>query len=308
MIHGVIDIGSNTVRLNVYVYKNHQFKLLISKKEKLGLAMYVKNRILSEEGIEKTILVLKTLKNDLKILKIKNFSFFATASLRNIKNRSKVIETIEKSANININLISGEKEGELSFIGAKKSLKMNSGILVDIGGGSTEIVFFNKKKVKSCYSIPLGSLMIYKEYVSKLLPSKREKRLIEKRVLYELDKSSIKKNESCKKYLKNDERFICGVGGTFRTSKEMIESLDIEKNGDFISPKSLKIIEDELKENIEETYHKILKVKPSRTHTFIPGILIIKSIVSYFKCNKIQISNYGIREGYLYDEIMRDMK
>jgi len=321
MIHGIVDIGSNTVRLNLYFYKNNHFKLLLSKKENLGLAMYVKNGNLSKTGIEKAVLILKSMKKDFKYLKIKNFSFFATASLRNINNSLKVIEIIEKRADIKIHLLSGEKEGELSFIGSKKVLEGEEGILVDIGGGSTEIVFFDKKKIKDSYSLPIGSLKLYTDYVSDILPSNAEKILIEEKIFYELDKLNLKKSERYKKYMKKDEKFICGVGGTFRVFKKMLLSLDIEKEGKegkewkegkeekerkFISPKSLKSLEEELKENNKDTYNKILMVKSSRIHTLIPGILIIKSIVSYFNCDRIQISDFGLREGYLYNKIMEN--
>lgn len=316
MIHGIVDVGSNTVRLNVYFYKNNHFKLLLSKKENLGLAMYVKNGNLSKIGIEKAVLILESMKKDFKYLKIKNFSFFATASLRNINNSSKIIEIIEKKTDIKIHLLSGEKEGELSFIGSKKILEGEEGILVDIGGGSTEIVFFDKKKIKDSYSLPIGSLKLYTDYVSDILPNNVEKKLIEERIVYELDKLNLKKTERYKKYMEKDEKFICGVGGTFRVFKKMLLFLNIEKEGKegkegkkekerkFISPKSLKSLEEELEENNKDTYNKILMVKPSRIHTLIPGILIIKSIVSYFDCDRIQISDFGLREGYLYNKIM----
>jgi len=304
MIHGIVDIGSNTVRLNVYFYKNKNFKLIFSKKEKLGLAMYVKNGNLSKEGIEKTILTLKSLKKDLKHLKIKNFDFFATASLRNIKNSAEVIKIIEKKVKTDVHLLSGEKEGELSFIGVKKTLQKEEGILVDIGGGSTEIVFFNKKKVKNSYSIPIGSLKIYKNYVSNILPNKAEKTLIEEKVIYELDKLNLKKSKTLQKSGKSDENIIYGVGGTFRALKKVILSLYEKEEKELISPKSLESLEEELKENSPDTYKKILTINPSRIHTLIPGILIIKVIVSYFNCSGIQVSEFGIREGYLEEKII----
>jgi len=306
MIQGIVDIGSNTIRLNVYFYKNKKFKLLFSKKEKLGLAMYVKNGNLSKEGIEKTILTLKALKKDLKCLKIENFRFFATASLRNIKNTAEVIKIIEKKVKINIHLLSGEKEGELSFIGAKESLQKEKGILVDIGGGSTEIVFFDKKKVKTSYSLPIGPLKIYKNYVSNIFPNKSEKILIEERVIYELDKLNLKKSKIWQKSKKKKKNIICGVGGTFRALKETIPSLNVEEEKKFISPKSLENLEKKLKESDGNTFKKILMINPSRIHTLIPGILMIKIILSYFNCSKIQVSEFGIREGYLQDKIMRD--
>ena len=58
------------------------------------------------------------MKNDLENLQIKNYSFFATAVLRNIENTDEVIQIIKDELNIEIDLLSGEEEGELSFCGS----------------------------------------------------------------------------------------------------------------------------------------------------------------------------------------------
>ena len=54
-------------------------------------------------------------------------------------------------------VISGETEAELDFIGASHAVEVTDGLLVDIGGGSTELVPYKKGKIKEAISIPLGS-------------------------------------------------------------------------------------------------------------------------------------------------------
>ena len=110
--------------------------------------------------------------------------------------------------------------------------------------------------------------------------------------------------EALQKSGKSDENIIYGVGGTFRALKKVILSLYEKEEKELISPKSLESLEEELKENSPDTYKKILTINPSRIHTLIPGILIIKVIVSYFNCSGIQVSEFGIREGYLEEKII----
>lgn len=63
MLHAVTDIGSNTVKMNVYRVDDHQVEVIFSKKATLGLISYVKRKELSTEGIEKLVTTLEDLKN-----------------------------------------------------------------------------------------------------------------------------------------------------------------------------------------------------------------------------------------------------
>ena len=158
MLYGVVDIGSNTVKLNVYNSQDNDISIEFSEKESLGLLFYINNGRLTDEGIEELVTVLKKMKNDLDYLKIDSYSFFSTAALRNIENSDEVIQIIKDQVNIEIDLLSGEEEGELSFFGSISSIKRDDGILIDLGGGSVEIVLFKGRKIDEKYSIPIGFL------------------------------------------------------------------------------------------------------------------------------------------------------
>ena len=146
MLYGIVDIGSNTVRLNVYRCEDEDIRVVFSKKDNLGLVFYIKSGKLTNIGIEKLITVLKKIKKDFDYLNIESYRFFSTASLRNIKNSTEVIQIIKDKVNIDIDLLSGEEEGELSFCGSISTIKKDNGILIDLGGGSVEIVLFKNKK------------------------------------------------------------------------------------------------------------------------------------------------------------------
>ena len=69
-------------------------------------------------------------------------------------------------------LLSGEEEGELSFFGSIPTIKGDDGILIDLGGGSVEIVLFKDRKIYEKYSIPIGFLKMFNDYVSDIIPNK----------------------------------------------------------------------------------------------------------------------------------------
>jgi exopolyphosphatase/guanosine-5'-triphosphate,3'-diphosphate pyrophosphatase len=297
MLYGIVDIGSNTVKLNVYRYKDNDISVVFSKKENLGLIFYIKNGKLTNKGIEKLVNVLKNMKNDLDYSKIENYSFFSTAALRNIENTAHVTQIIKDKVNIEIDVLSGEEEGKLSFIGSISTIKKDNGILIDVGGGSVEIVLFKNKKIKAGYSIPIGSLKIYNEYVSDMIPDEKECNLIKERIYSELERIDFN----------NDEKilFMCGVGGGIRTIEKILVDLNLQKKkADLINVKLLEQLETELNHNNKDTYCKILHVKPSRIHTLVPTLLIVESITSYFGCEELQISKFSVREGYLYKKML----
>ncbi len=303
MLYGIVDIGSNTVRLNIYRCNNDKISLVISKKESLGLVFYINNEILTDKGIERLLAVLQEMKDSLDYLKIDNYSFFATASLRNIRNSIDVIQIIKDEIGLEIDLLSGEEEGNLSFCGSIQIIKKNNGILIDLGGGSVEIVFFKDKKIQDGYSIPIGSLKMFNEYVSDMIPNKEECILIKERTYLELDKIGLN--------FPGKIPFMCGVGGSIRAIEKILLNLDLlEKKSGIIDVKTLEQLEIKLNLNVhdfnnKDIYDQILHVKPSRIHTLVPALLILESITSYFGCEQLEISKFSVREGYLYKKILK---
>lgn len=301
MLYGIVDIGSNTVRLNVYHCKNNDIRVMFSKKENLGLVFYIKKGKLTNKGIKKLVTLLNEMKADLDYLEIKGY-FFSTASLRNIENHADVIQIIKDEVNIEIDILSGEEEGELSFCGSISTIQKDNGILIDLGGGSVEIVLFKNKKIREKYSIPVGSLKMYNAYVSDMIPNKNECNLIKERIYSELEKSG----------LNNEEKipFMCGIGGSIRAIAKILVDLNLQnKKADLIDVKLLKTLENELNLNElnlnnKDIYYKILQVKPSKIHTLVPALLILESITSYFGCEELQISEFSVREGYLLKKVL----
>jgi exopolyphosphatase/guanosine-5'-triphosphate,3'-diphosphate pyrophosphatase len=154
----IIDIGSNTIRMNVYIIKEDFFEQAFSSKEMAGLISHVENGVLAESGIIKLLDVLKRFDLILKRLNITRVYPFATASLRNIKNSHEIIQRVKETLGFDIHLVSGNEEGELGYIGAHSVVQRDSGLVVDIGGGSCELVPFKNNKIESSTSLPMGSL------------------------------------------------------------------------------------------------------------------------------------------------------
>ena len=187
---GIVDVGSNTIRLSIYQWEGRTFKLLMNKKEMAGLAGYIKNGVLSDSGILVACRVLAGFKELLHNFDIADLYVFGTASLRNIVNTEEALETIQAVTGVKVEVLSGADEAAFSFLGATVGGGApGTGLLADVGGGSTELVAYQNGAITSGCSLPMGSLSLFTKYVSGLFPTREERKAIRAEVSTELEKA-----------------------------------------------------------------------------------------------------------------------
>ncbi len=297
MTYGVVDVGSNTIRLCIYDVVDGQVRALFNNKTTAGLIGYVSNGEMSRKGIKKACDVLNSYKEMAAHTQIKELFVFATASLRNISNTDEALQTIYEETGLKVDVLTGYEEATLDFRGAANSMQLNEGIMVDIGGGSTEILVYDHGNIQDAASMRFGSLSLYRSYVSKLFPKKSEERAMEEKVLSELKKI---------KFLR-DRQFqtLVGIGGTIRAVKNMNNDMfGLPRQNDRVPAKKIPLLLSEFQDEEKDTLKKVLDVAPDRIHTLIPGMLILNTICRNFCCEEILVSNYGVREGYLYKKVV----
>lgn len=302
MMYGIVDVGSNTVRMNIYKVEGDKMGVVLSKKEAVGLASYVKNGIMTAEGINRVCEVLADFRTLARDLAIEKFYVFATAALRNCSNSLTAVDEIMERTGIDVHVISGESEAELDFVGASKSTELKDGLLIDIGGGSTELVVYRKGVIRKKISLPLGSLNTYDQFVANLLPNRRERKAIKQAVLNELNKDP---DLSHGKY-----PVVCGVGGTARAAARLNNNLFQlpVKNMRIKAPnikKMIKLFENEEGESIPvETMEVLLKLVPDRARTIVPGMIVLNTLLKHFDTEWIEVTRAGARDGYLYRYVL----
>ena len=293
----VVDIGSNTVRFSLYhVYDSGRFETLFTKKVMAGLAGYVENGVLNEDGINKACAILQDYQFLIRQVPVDILSVFATASLRNITNTLEVLDIVKRRTGIQIQVLSGKEEAELDYYGVISGYSFSDGLIFDIGGGSTELVKVKNSEMKQVESISIGSLNLFHNFISDIWPEKKELKIMKKQISSEMKKTI------CCDY-KTDK--ICGIGGTVRAAARLLNHMQNNKKEKNHFPASdfLKLA-DKLAEGDTDLKKLVLKICPDRIHTIIPGIFIIREIIRQTSCSCIYISGYGVREGYLCKHIL----
>lgn len=304
MIQGVIDLGSNTIRLSIFKYDkdSNKIKLITNKKMIVGLTSYIKKGELTAIGINKVCRALEKLKISLDRFELKDYSIFATASLRNISNSEEVLNEIEKTTGMKPEIILGEEEARLDFIGAGLELKLERGILVDIGGGSTEIVLFNEGKIEKLTSIPVGALNLQNKFVKSIVPDEKEIRRMRKFIRDTLEELNWEHD--------NNYKYLYGIGGSARACMNVIKetkSLPLDDKSFFIGDlyELIKILRKE--GHCPET-KELYRLIPERIFSFAGGVIILREIADKFGIEKVIISKSGVREGYFIDRVVNKIR
>jgi exopolyphosphatase/guanosine-5'-triphosphate,3'-diphosphate pyrophosphatase len=297
MICAIIDVGSNSIRLSVYKTTEQGFTRLFSEKNMAGLAGYVAQGVLSPEGIARAGEVLSDFRKVLENFEIDRTDVFATASLRNITNTTQAVQAIEEASGFSVEVLSGYEEALYGYYGAMVDCNFSKGVLMDVGGGSTEAVYFEDNKVKLAQSMPAGSLSLYTKFVSKLLPKNKEYDKMREQINYALNDAEISSFPQ--------SETIYGVGGTARAALKLTNNLFLLERGNrTITMAQLSELRKVLCGHDEAARKLIIKTCAERVHTIVPGILIVECIAKKLDAKQLIISQYGVREGFLCRRIL----
>lgn len=297
MLCGIVDLGSNTIRLSIYHCDQGQFRLLMHKKTMAGLAGYVQEGVLSDSGILVACRTLAGYRALLDNFSVSHMHVFATASLRNIFNTAEAVETIRDVTGIQVEVLSGDEEAALSFRGAVLPGGVSTGVLADIGGGSFELVSYEDMSISSACSLPVGSLSLYTRFTSGLFPTADECREMRRFVNEQLEMAGAAQIR---------RKHLCGVGGTVRAVAKLCNDVygrDPELRT--MSAQELKDLYKLLKKGGRDTLRQLLRSAPDRVHTLLPGLIILNAIVKTCGVETVEASSAGVREGYLMDRVLK---
>lgn len=158
---GVIDIGSNTVRLVVYEGAVRAPTPLFNEKVLCGLGKSVATTgMLGKEGIERAVAALRRFRAVARALGVKHLRAVATAAVRDASNGADFIRRAEQACGETIQVLSGEREAELAAQGILMGFGPVDATAGDLGGGSLELIDIQGTKLKQATTMPLGHLRL----------------------------------------------------------------------------------------------------------------------------------------------------
>lgn len=299
---GIMDIGSNSVRLIlVKVFQDMSFRLMDEHKESIRLGDGLdKNLMLREDKIDsaiKTITMFKRLcdaQNATKIIAV------ATAAVRKAKNGQELIDRIYDKTGITMAPISGTDEAYYDYLAVSHSVFAPNGLILDIGGGSFELILMKNRELVESISIPIGSIDFANRFKIKDALSKDEEN---KMIEFLSDKL---KEIPWLKEAKNLP--LIGVGGTLRNIGKisMIKRnypIDILHNYEVPSCDVYDIY-NEIKTMDLESKKSYPGLSTDRADIFIGSLGLVQTIMKQMSIETLIISGKGVREGLFYNYLL----
>ena len=297
MLYAIIDVDSNSIRMTIFRWEDGKVDMLLNKKSMAGLAGYVEKGKLNEAGIKKCSEEIASFVKLAKNVEVDGISIIATASLRNISNLEEVQAALESRCGLRAQVLTGQEEARLDFVGASRYLSVDSGVLIDIGGGSTELVLFEKGSIRHLTSLPIGSLNLYAQYASALFPTEKDRKRMKARIQKELKAID---------WLPPTEPVaLCGIGGTARGFFKICRELyGVPKCQNELDASYIGQVNKKLKSQDIHEMQSIFRAVPDRVFTILPGMMILHQAAKKFGAQRFLVSKPGLREGYLFDRVL----
>jgi exopolyphosphatase/guanosine-5'-triphosphate,3'-diphosphate pyrophosphatase len=168
-----IDCGTNSIRLLIADIAGGNFKEVLRTMEIVRLGQGVdQNKAFHPDAIDRTLKAVELFRDQIASKGVEKIRFCATSATRDASNRNLFIDGVREILGIEVEVIPGEEEAELSFIGATKGLRQSDApfLVVDIGGGSTEFVF-GSEKVEFAKSVNIGCVRMSERHLNTQPPS-----------------------------------------------------------------------------------------------------------------------------------------
>ena len=296
---GIIDIGSNSVRLIlVEIYSPSSYRIIDDLKEtvRLGDELFEGGKI-KKSRFEFGIKTMRMFKGVLDIHNVDEVMAVATAAVRKASNGKEFISSILCETGIEARILTGREEAEYDYLGVISTIDIYEGLIIDIGGGSTEFIYFKNRKIQGAVSIPIGSLDISENF--DIMDIATEEKL-EKLEVY------LRKNLEDIEFLKNLKNLpIIGVGGTIRNIGKIHRrkiNFPHEMNHNYrLYREDVEDILINLKDKNCEGRKKVRGISKYRSDIIVGVTKFVDIIMEYCKSRELVISASGLREGLLFE-------
>ena len=294
-----IDLGSNSFHLVVAREEENALTIIDREREMVRLSAGLDQAgLLTDEASERALDCLARFGERLRGLKSDNVRVVGTNALRKAKNSRQFIAKAEKALGFSIEIISGLEEARLVYIGAAQTLQGDRGrrLVVDIGGGSTELIVGDKSEAVFLESVYVGCVSSSERFFpdNKYNPSNMKRAIL--RAELQL--------EPCRKKLKSlapDD--VIGTSGTARAIGNVLQENGWSETG--ITRKGLdKLVNKIIKAGKLEKL-KIDGLSEERRPVFAGGVAVMMAIFNSLDLEFMRISDGSLREGVLHDLIGR---
>ncbi|HUI22953.1 MAG TPA: hypothetical protein VLY82_01010 [Nitrososphaerales archaeon] len=294
----VIDVGFNSLKMVKYkvepdgTSKSYgQLGVLAKLGEGLEKTGYLGN-----EPISRTIDALRLCRETASLGAIKHVLLVGTSPVREAANREEFLKRVEEETGLRMRALSGNEEALYGVLGALRSIDARSVLFFDLGGGSLEIAYVDKTRIRRILSLPIGALKLTSAFAGKDGTfSKKNRNKMAKQIAQTLP--------SRRELGLERDAVLVGTGGTLRAMARYDQDLadyPFDKvHNYFIEFDSIqRMSRDFLRLKVSEL-DKLEAIGEGRSETIAPGALVVKTLMKKLDFAHVTVSTHGLRDGIL---------
>ena len=299
---GVIDLGSNTARLVIAeLFTEGHYMVIDEMKESVRLGQDMdRDGFLKPQRVAETIRTLKMFKRLCDANSVDRIIAVATAAVRRAKNQRSFLDEIQASCNIKLRVLSEEEEAILVYRGVINTMDIPKGVILEIGGGSTKIIYYNRRNLLNYVSLPFGAVTLTDLFAADCTPEQASEQI------ETFFTEQLKKVEWLKEI--DPEAQMIGVGGSFRNLfkiSKLVKKYPLDLPHNYrMTTQDFTGIYDMIRVLDVDKRKKIKGLSPDRADIMPAAMAIIKSFVSYVGIEGFAIGANGLREGLLLNNAL----
>jgi exopolyphosphatase/guanosine-5'-triphosphate,3'-diphosphate pyrophosphatase len=307
-ILAAIDIGTNSIHMVVVKIEPSlpTFTIIATEKDTVRLGERDEQTgNLTEVAMQRSLEALKRCQDLAISLKADQIITVATSATREAPNGLEFLHRIHETIGLTVDLISGQEEARRIYLGVLSGMNFNyhPHIIIDIGGGSTELILADSKKPRFLSSTKVGAVRLTKEFISTDPITRLEYEYLKAYIRGMLERSV---EQLQAKILTGETPVMVGTSGTIETLATIIAL-----NKQETAPNPLhqyKFTYQEVKETVKKLasldYQQrcsIPGMSEKRAEIILAGAMILREAMSMLKLNSIKICERSLREGIIVD-------
>ena len=299
-----IDIGTNSVRMMVVrLNPNLSYTVLSLEKEMVRLgAGGFDDMFLRRDAIDRTVLVCKKFVELARYYGADEIIAVATSAAREARNQNVLEERLKEEANLDLGIISGIEEARLIFLGVSSGIELadRTALMIDIGGGSTELALGSGSGHAFLDSLKLGAIRMTDLFI----PRGYQKPVDDK--TYNVMKRHVKgyMSSAARAIRKSKVDLVIGSSGTIVNLSEMaVRSLGGRPGTLRLS--HLRKLTSIIRSSTLSQRRMLPGINPERADIIIGGAAILETFMEQLHIEEIAVSERGVREGLLIDYLAR---
>ncbi|EOL9014002.1 exopolyphosphatase [Cronobacter malonaticus] len=289
-----VDLGSNSFHMVIARVVDGAMQIIGRLKQRVHLADGLdENNMLTEEAMERGLACLSLFAERLQGFSAANVCIVGTHTLRQASNATDFLRRAEKVIPYPIEIISGNEEARLIFMGVEHTQpERGRKLVIDIGGGSTELVIGEDFEPQLVESRRMGCVSFGQHFFpnGEITPDNfRRARL-----------AAVQKLESLAwQYRLKGWTVALGASGTIKAAHEVLVEMG-EKDG-FITPDRLDMLRDEVLKFGHFSALTLPGLSEERKVVFVPGLAILCGVFDALAIRELRLSDGALREGVLYE-------